>query len=473
MKKTANGRPNGKNQTSLKTVVMRWIDDISASPENDKLYRPIDPNDPEIIALADSIEQHGIREPLVVTKDDWILSGHRRHAAAKLAGLDKVPCRVEPIDKYKNHDRFIELLREYNRQRDKTADEKLREEMVTVNPDEAYRALIEHRKEKELVAAPAFKIVGNKRRSKISDAKRPMLDAILGIIKARRRLWPLSDRTVHYALLNDPPLRHASKPNSTYENNPDCYGDLCDLLTRGRLEGYIPWEAIGDETRPVVIWDVHQDTRGFIRRELDNFLKGYWRDLMQSQPNQIEIVGEKNTLLSTLRPVAEQYCIPLTVGRGYASLAPRRAMAERYRKSGKAKLILMMASDFDPDGEEISHSFARSMRDDFGIDVHPIKVAITAEQVKRFNLLPVMEAKKTSSNHAKFVAKHGQNVWEVEALPPEVLQAELRAAIDSVIDVAAFNAELEREKQDAAFLAGVRNTVHKTLQGLKLGEAGA
>ena len=40
------------------------------------------------------------------------------------------------------------------------------------------------------------------------------------------------------------------------------------------------------------------------------------------------------------------------------------------------------------------------------------------------------------------------------------MQAILTAAIDSVLDVDAFNAEVEAEKQDAAHLLGVRNAVH-------------
>jgi len=87
---------------------------------------------------------------------------------------------------------------------------------------------------------------------------------------------------------------------------------------------------------------------GFVKGELDELLKGYWRDLLQSQPNHLELVIEKNTLLPILRPVASQYCIPFTSGRGYCSLPPRHAMAERYRRSGKGKLLLLLVSDFDP-----------------------------------------------------------------------------------------------------------------------------
>lgn len=466
-----------KNQTCLSLrkdglpdhnlIAERPIEALRPSPENDRLYRPVDPDDPEIVALSESIVEHGVREPLVVTLDGWILSGHRRHAAARLAGLESVPCRVEPIRRSDDIDHFVRLLREYNRQRDKTADEKLREELVAANPDEAYEALLAHRRQQAEVATPSLVIVGHKRRSEITVAKQPMLDAILRVLNERRKFWPLSDRQIHYALLNDPPLRHARKPDSTYANDRQSYQSLTELLTRARLAGYVPMEAIADETRPVVTWDVHRDCRAFIRRELDGFLKNYFRNLMQSQPNHIEILGEKNTLLSILRPVAMRYCIPLTVGRGYSSLPPRHALAERYRRSGCEKLVLLIVSDFDPDGEEIAHSFARSMRDDFGVEnIHAIKVALTAEQVARYRLPPNMTAKEQSANYKKFVARHGRQVFEAEALAPAQLQDELRRAIDAVIDVPAFNAELDREKQDAAYLSGVRTTVHKMLQGL-------
>lgn len=99
---------------------------------------------------------------------------------------------------------------------------------------------------------------------------------------------------------------------------------------------------------------------------------------MQSQPNHIEIVGEKNTIQGVLRPVAMDYTIPYTIGGGYSSLPPRYAMAQRFKKSGKEQLVLLVLSDFDPEGEDIAEGFARSMRDDFKIKlVFPVKVALT------------------------------------------------------------------------------------------------
>jgi ParB-like chromosome segregation protein Spo0J len=446
--------------------------ELTPSPENDKLYRPIDPLDPEIVALAESIRKHGLLEPVTATADGYLVSGHRRFAAAKLAGLMTVPCRKIAMRRRDDVDAFIRLLREHNRNRDKTRAEKFREELVEVNTIAAHNVLLDFRRAEAAIDLEPLTMSGRKRRAEISAAKTPMLQAVEAVIEERRAFWPLSDRQIHYALLNDPPLRHASKPQSRYNNTQQSYKSLVDLLTRARLDGYVPWRAIADETRPVTLWGVHDDLRPYVREELKDLLKGYWRNLQQSQPNHLEIVGEKNTVASILRPVAADYCIPLTTGRGYCSLPPRHAMAQRFKKSGKEKLALLIVSDFDPDGDEIAHSFARSMRDDFGIQaIHPIKVALTSEQVVEYELPPIMQAKESSVHHAKFIERNGSDdVFELEALAPEQLQEILREAIEAVIDRDALDAEIEAEKQDAAHLEAIRRRVRDALADVELAD---
>lgn len=454
-------------------LVRKRLSAINPSPENEHLYRPVHDDDPEIQALADSIRERGLLEPIVVTRDGYIVSGHRRHAACRLAGLSIVPCRVLPIHSVDDPDDFVRLLREYNRQREKTLAEKVREEIVSADPDEAYRHLVEHRKAASAVDVSPVRLLEPRRRSKITAAKRPMVDAALRVLDERRDFLPTTVRTIHYALLNAPPLRHASKPESTYKNDQRSYKDLDELLTRMRCDGTIPMDWIRDDTRPVTVWGVHNEPRTFVRQQVDEFLKGYYRDLMQSQPNHVEVLGEKNTVDPILRTVVGDYCIPMTTGRGYSSLPPRSAMAERYFASGKEKLILLIVSDFDPDGESICESFARSMRDDFEIEnVHAIKVALTHEQVGSRDLPLSIDPKKTSSRYKRFAAQFGDKAYELEALEPGDLQQILRDAIDSVIDREAFNAEVDAERQDAAQLDTLRATVHKTIGAIEL-EGGA
>jgi hypothetical protein len=139
-------------------------------------------------------------------------------------------------------------------------------------------------------------------------------------------------------------------------------------------------------------------------------------------------------------------------------------MVQRFKRSGKERLILLILSDFDPDGEEIAASFPRSLRDDFGLSnvvVH--KVAISGADVREHGLPFDMEAKTSSPNYKKFLARHGVHVAELDAAPVALLQGKLRDAIESCLDMEIFNAELTKEKEDAAFIAATKQMIIKAM----------
>ena len=58
-------------------------------------------NEEAIEALAASIKEHGVLQPIVVTKEDGkykIVAGERRWRASKIAGLDKIPAIIRTLD---------------------------------------------------------------------------------------------------------------------------------------------------------------------------------------------------------------------------------------------------------------------------------------------------------------------------------------------------------------------------------------
>ena len=179
----------------------------------------------------------------------------------------------------------------------------------------------------------------------------------------------------------------------------------------------------------------------------------------------MRLFWKKNALRTVLEQVAREYCIPITTTRGYASIPPRYDVYKRYKQSGKAKLVLLCLTDFDPDGDEIAESFCRSMRDDFGItNIQSFKVALTCEDVEKYDLPSDIDAKKTSVNYKKFFARYGSNrAVELDAAPVELLQEKLRAAIESVLDMGEFNAQIKIEEQDAMELKARRTVVLETL----------
>lgn len=76
--------------------------------------------------LVSKIDAYGFQEsqPLLITDDDTILSGHRRWRAARELGVEKVP--VRRVDAEDQHEQLFTLLIA-NKYRDKTAAEKINE----------------------------------------------------------------------------------------------------------------------------------------------------------------------------------------------------------------------------------------------------------------------------------------------------------------------------------------------------------
>lgn len=457
------------DKSHLPSLVNDWqVGVIRVAPENDLLYDKFGVANADDWDLVQSIRENGIQEPLTISSDLYLLSGHRRLAAAKYLGLKQVPARMLNIQfRGLSEAERLDVLCGFNRQREKSPGERIREKMLEIEPLEALEKLKTQRRQARILkgATPAnVKLGGVKKRAKITTLK--FLRAVQTVIEDNKEYWPLTDRRIHYLLLNDPPLRHDKKPGSVYANDKPSYKALTNLLLRARLTGDVEMESIEDSTRPIQLGGGFETFEQFVAQEMKNFLVGYSRDLMQGQTNHIEIMLEKNALRTVIQSVAGEYCIPMTTGRGFSSLVPRYELAMRFRQSGKTRLVLLMLTDFDPDGEEIAAAFARSLRDDFHIQaIHAVKVALTAEDVAKYDLPSDMDAKESSPNYQKFVDKYGSKVVELDAAPVKLLQSKLREAIESVIDMVEFNAQAELEAQDAATVEAHRQVVFEAIKG--------
>lgn len=458
---------NQENQTSpvFVATLQKDLSELKTAKQNDQLYDPFGIANLDDRDLTISIRDNGIQQPLVVSLDDFVLSGHRRYAAASYLGLTTVP--VQTVDVwFADLDTADQLatLRMHNQQRTKSPGELIREKLLDIDPQKAYQELVVRRSkaEHQSDALPSNVCMGKvKTRSAITTKQ--FLQAAIDVCLENREYWPLTVRRVHYLLLNNPPLRH-DKKDRRYANDQQNYSALTDLLLRARLSGEIEMQAIEDETRPIQLGGGFSTCEQFIAQETGRYLLGYTRNLMQGQPHHIEIMLEKNALRSVIQKVAREYCIPVTTGKGFASLSPRADLAARFWRSGKAKLVLLMLTDFDPDGEQIAASFARSLRDDFGIDnIQPVKVVLTADDVRKYDLPSDMDAKPSSPNYAKFIKQYGTKAVELDAMPTKLLQSKLREAIQSVIDTDEFNAQVELEKQDSAVIEAHRRVAFEAV----------
>ncbi len=96
-------------QTATAVAASHDVRDVLISKIKPNRHQPRTQFDEETLQdLAESIKNHGIAQPLVITEtlgggDFELVMGERRLRAAKMAGLDKVPCVVRKLT---NRERF-------------------------------------------------------------------------------------------------------------------------------------------------------------------------------------------------------------------------------------------------------------------------------------------------------------------------------------------------------------------------------
>jgi len=90
------------------------VSELSQHPKNDEIY-----GDTNELAetFTESIREKGVLEPLVITDDKQVISGHRRLEAARNVGIESVPVRKS---EFESELAEREALIEFNRQREKT-----------------------------------------------------------------------------------------------------------------------------------------------------------------------------------------------------------------------------------------------------------------------------------------------------------------------------------------------------------------
>lgn len=228
------------------------------------------------------------------------------------------------------------------------------------------------------------------------------------------------------------------------QNSDKNYKRLGSIISDGRLCGHIDWYAIEDRGRVARV--PHHDTSvedsiDMMKRIAENYTLDKW----EGQSTYVELCVEKDALSGVLEPIAERFDVPLVVNKGYSSSSAMYEMATRYIEamSGGRDGLCLYLGDHDPSGEDM----VRDIRDRlhlFEADVKVEKISLTTAQVRQYHP-PPNPAKMSDSRAAAYVAAHGRQSWELDALNPAVLTQLVTKAISAVIDKSALKLIEARE----------------------------
>jgi len=291
-----------------------------------------------------------------------------------------------------------------------------------------------------------------------------------------RDYWPLTVRQVYYhirTLGQLPVVQGSGKPVK------DPYGCLSRLIDEMRIEDLIPWDAIEDSLRGIEQEFVYTSRQEFYNIEKGSFLIGYQRDLMQSQPRHIEVWTEKAALAHVFIRAAKPYRLPVLATRGYSSTSAVNDYWGRLCKAyndRKQYPLVFYFGDFDPEGMIIPDAAMRKLAKISGVETHEwlVRVALTEEQAKddyshcaeSLDFGEDIKSESAKKRVQNFKERYNTDTKvEVDAIPPSDLVTMAREAIESALDIEAFEEEKEKEKEDLALLQKARDLTLKRMRG--------
>lgn len=263
-------------------------------------------------------------------------------------------------------------------------------------------------------------------------------------------------------------------------NRQSEYKRLGSIINDARLAGLIDWDRIVDRTRQIRELG-HWDNPSAVMQVVAN---AYREEVWAQQPLRIEVWIEKDALVGVFEPICQEMDVPLFSCRGYTSQSEVWAAGQRlggYMAAGQRVLILHFG-DHDPSGLDMTRDITERLelflfndwvrhfaeqfdympRDELvqraemehetqGWDrmLEVRRMALTWAQVQQYGP-PPNPAKDTDARFAKYLEKHGDESWELDALEPTLLADLVRIEIEAERDVDAWNVavgEQERRRE--------------------------
>ncbi|MEM3488534.1 MAG: hypothetical protein QXO75_02585, partial [Nitrososphaerota archaeon] len=206
------------------------------------------------------------------------------------------------------------------------------------------------------------------------------------------------------------------------------YNRVTRILSQARIRGYLPFEWIEDRSRHPM-WDMlYSSPNSFINHLKNQYRKDTWRN----QKNFVIILIEKEALAPIVYDIAREYNVFVFPTKGFSSwsmfVIDIRELTYYFGRD--KQLVVLTMSDLDPSGMHIKtvyeHKFDFMVKELGFNEPYIEKIAITQEQVKKYNLPPM---EKTYRNKGTI------KIWELDALDPKILRSIVKESIEKFIDL--------------------------------------
>lgn len=233
------------------------------------------------------------------------------------------------------------------------------------------------------------------------------------------------------------------------ENTERSYKNLGSLVTDARMAGLLPWDGIEDRAREHHDWMINEDMKSIFEDIHLNYAVNVW----DRQDYYVEVWVEKEALGNVVERPCNRWRVPYMSCKGYLSASQAWRAGERFEEAFDRgqQCVLIHLGDHDPSGIDMTRDnddrlaiFARQ-------NVEVRRIALNMDQVTRYRP-PPNPAKMTDTRASDYVARYGNESWELDALQPEVIDQLVNDEIESLIDTERWNEALAEERSKRDFL---------------------
>lgn len=240
------------------------------------------------------------------------------------------------------------------------------------------------------------------------------------------------------------------------ENSLKSYKRVGNIISEGRLAGLLDWNVMVDRTRPVrevQHWDSPREL-------VEAAANSYHIDTRAGQDEYVEVFCEKEALAGIIVPVCRTWDVPCLICRGYVSQSAMHEAALRIKADGRPATILYLG-DHDPSGLDMPRDVNTRLNITFQLMEMPgvqiDRLALTMEQINELEP-PPNPAKETDARWAEYVAHHGEQSWEMDAIDPRRLETILVSGIKDHTNIKAQKLlQAEQQKGAQAIMRAARS----------------